>query len=153
MSFMVSRKDSEYKRKCTFNRVMLSRSMTTFEKGHILENIDTKNCAVRAVRDVTEHDYFYVNSLFEKHGRKFDEPTHIDITLKVLDELGFSYVDVTKRFKSRTIRTFQRESKYYKIPFLVRVNRHILSVHRGVSKDWAADRLHRICQIYAVYKI
>lgn len=108
---------------------------------------EKKDCALKAVAVVSGLDYRDVRARFIRHGRDPGKPTPQTITYAVLLELGITVVDVTQRFKSRTLRTLRREMVGREGCYLVFTYKHVLAVKDGQLCDWATDTLKRIKRI------
>jgi hypothetical protein len=108
---------------------------------------ERNDCAVRAITAVTGADYFSVWIRFGKAGRV---PCRGDYGQwkTVLRQLGFKR-RLTKKFKSRTVRTLCRE-----LPptgrFLVKTRGHILGVVDREAIDWTRGRCHRVIHVWEV---
>jgi hypothetical protein len=110
---------------------------------------EQRDCAVRAVAEAAGVPYRRVHSLFTKHGRKPRHRTPLQITRKVLDELGVRLVDASGEIRARTVRTLEKELPSACV-FLVRVRGHILCCRDGRIDDETRGRLNRIREIYRV---
>lgn len=106
---------------------------------------ETKDCAVKAIALATGVHYVDVHSLMASKGRKPRKGTLNHITYAALRHLGFVYESVP--FRSKTIRTLEREFKYRPGTYLVWVNRHILVLKDGHILDWTQGRQHRIKRV------
>lgn len=114
---------------------------------------ETKDCAVKAVAAVTGLAYLVVHSAMCRHGRRPKSCTPNRITYEVLKHLGFKNKDVTRYYKSKTVRTLEREMKHRRGTYLVWTKGHILAVVKGKVCDWTEGRLHRVIRIERVWRL
>jgi hypothetical protein len=127
----------------------------------IFKNIETeslsrnehRDCAVKAVSIATGYEYDDVHYVFEVCGRKPRKGTQFYVTEKAVKLLKFRMIDVTKHFKSKSVRTLEREIKDCKGNFLVRVTNHLLPVVDGKVHDWTSGRCHRIVSIHMLREV
>ena len=105
---------------------------------------EKNDCAVCALAIACDYDYDDVHWILKLCGRKNRRSTLWDTTEKALALLRFRTIDVTSRFRARTIRTLEREMRGVKGNYLVRVRRHVLPIVDGQVHDWTKGRCHRI---------
>lgn len=118
------------------------------------QSVGEKNdCAVKAVAAATEVDYFEVRKVMAALGRRSKKATPQVITKKSLRILGFLLEDVTKRFRSRTVRTLEREMKSERGAFLIWVRGHVLCVRDGTVYDWTRGKCHRVIRVCRLHKV
>lgn len=125
--------------------------MTDYERciRQARELKERNDCAVIATSIVTCQEYDDVHKLFVKHGRHPGGRTPVNVTLRVLKDLGRGLKDVTKLYNSRTVTTLERELFGHEV-LMVRVRGHVLAVRDGHVHDWTRGRRHRINQVLRV---
>ena len=111
---------------------------------------ETNDCAVKAVALVTGASYIEAHAALKSIGRKNRQGTFFDDTKTALKMLGKQHFNATNQFKSRTVRTLERELAKYKGTFLIRVRRHVLACVDGKIIDWTAGRQFRVKEVYVV---
>ncbi len=114
---------------------------------------EKNDCTVWAVHKATGIAYPDVIALFAAEGRRKGRGARTAITLAVLKKLGFLVANVTERYAHiKTVRASGNrlpESHVY----LVQVANHILCIRNGVVEDWSAGRVHRVKDIWALYRV
>ena len=145
------------------------------------KGFDTKDCAVIAVSIATDTDYDVVHSMMKKHGRKDGKGTHMDITTKTLQELGWTtntlredaykwgrgrYKKVKRVLSTVVGRSYEllkfvdcdtvNQMSKRRLPqgrYLVQTRGHILTVKDGKVHDWTNGRKHRPVRILELVKL
>ena len=109
---------------------------------------ETRDCAVKAVAIVTNTPYKVVHKMMAKLGRKSRQGTYMEITMKVLKQLG-CYVERNETITSRTISTLEAQLPE-KGRFLVQTRSHVLACVNGEVCDWTQGRRHQPKQIFEI---
>ena len=109
---------------------------------------ESNDCAVKAVSIVTGVHYHDVHSLMMVKGRKHRGTTKQVYTYQVLRQLGAQLTVVP--FRSKTIRTLEREFKHRPGTYLVWVRGHLFAMKDGEVLDWTKGRRHRIINVQKV---
>ena len=112
-----------------------------------------RDCAVRAVAIATDYEYDDTHFVFETCGRRRRKGTPWGVTEKAVHLLRFRMIDVTDQFSSKTVCTLEREMRWRRDSYLVRVSRHVLAVKGGRVHDWTQGRRHRIISIYKLVEV
>ena len=126
--------------------------MDVVERESRLKN-ENKDCAVRAVSIATDYEYDSAHYVFQLCGRRPRKGTPWEVTEKAVRLLEHRMIDVTHQFESRTVRTLEREMRWVKGKFLVRVYRHVLPVVDGRVFDWTKGRRHRVKAVYKLIEV
>lgn len=124
--------------------------MTYKDMKTVAESLNESNdCAVKAVTIVSSMHYSCVHSVFAQFGRRYRKTTDNVTTFRVLRELQIFVVDVTRKFKAKTVRTLARE-----LPdegrFLIWTSGHLLAYRNGRICDHTEGKTHRIIKIMKV---
>jgi hypothetical protein len=113
---------------------------------------ETNDCTVIAVSVACGISYAKAHALLAAAGRKPRKGLSQYKYHPVIEALGFEVVKITDQFKSKTVRTIERElaAKYGGIKILVNVPRHVLAWDGTQIVDWSAGRIHRVENVYAI---
>lgn len=115
---------------------------------------EAKDCAVIALSVACDVPYEDAHAALELAGRQPRGSSKLSMFPVALDLLGYEWVPVKNQFKSKTVRTLEREIKTLGItqPLLVRVRNHVLTIKDGKVHDWSEGRCHRVLDITTVRK-
>lgn len=107
-----------------------------------------RDCAVKALAIAGDYEYDDVHYVFQLCGRRNRKGTPWEVTEKAAKMLRFRMVDVTSHFNARTVRNLERELRWCKGRYIIRVSRHLLPLVDGKVHDWTKGRLHRIISVF-----
>lgn len=108
---------------------------------------EDRDCGVIALSVCCDVSYEDAHVALELAGRAKRKPTYAYMYEPAVSLLNKRLVS-TNKFKSRTIRTLERELD--KGNYLVRVTGHAVGVCGGKVVDWSSGRCKRIKEIYEV---
>jgi hypothetical protein len=108
---------------------------------------ETLDCGVIALAVSCDVSYEEAHTALELAGRKKGKPTNRCMYVPAASLFNKKLV-LTNKFKSRTIRTLERELDDGN--YLVRVTGHAAGVYNGKVVDWSTGRCKRIKEIYEV---
>jgi len=112
---------------------------------------ESKDCAVIAVAIATGVNYMSVHCLMTSKGRKPRKSTLNTITYATLKHFGFRGEKVS--YRSKTVRTLEREFKNRPGTYLVWVRGHVFALKEGHILDWTKGRQHRIKRVERIRSI
>ena len=118
-------------------------------KGYIDSIGEYNACAPIAVSIATETPIDIVLKRYEYLGRKKRRTSKRWMTRQVVTELGFRLIDVPNSYRSKTVRTLEREINNFGT-YLVFTRGHILCIKNGVVEDWTKNRCNRIIKIFGI---
>lgn len=108
---------------------------------------ENNDCGVVALAVCCNVSYEDAHAALELVGRKRRRCTNRYMYEPAADLLDKKLV-LTNKFKSRTIRTLERELDHGN--YLVRVTKHSVGVNNGKVIDWSTGRCKRIVEIYEI---
>ncbi len=114
---------------------------------------DHNDCAVVAVAITANISYDESSRLLSAAGRIRHKGFADAKYHNVLRNLGFTVRDIRKNFKSKTVRTIERElaRNYGGCKVLINIARHVLAWDGEKIVDWSAGRTGRIIGIHQVF--
>lgn len=113
---------------------------------------ENNDCTVRAIAVSTGVDYSTVHTALAKRGRRRGRGAYERQWLPAIKDVGFTYTDVTAQFDGRTCRSIEPELRRKGGTYIVKVARHAVGFDGEKFIDWAAGRLNRVKNVYAITK-
>lgn len=112
---------------------------------------ETNDCAVIATALACKAPYKKVHALYKKHGRRDRCGTPMQLTYRVVGELGYKLV-VSRRFKAKTGITLSREVKGTSGRYIAWMTTHLAAIVTGELQDWTHSSRKRVNVMFKVEK-